>query len=48
MLRESPPAQQTQNICITFIHCQPNVLDVGPTLYKVIHMFCVRWVSVQT
>ena len=25
---------QTQNICITFIQCRPNVFDVGPTLYK--------------
>ena len=27
-------AQQTQNICITFIQCWTNVEDVGPTLYK--------------
>ena len=27
-------AQQTQNICITFIQRRPNVFDVGPTLYK--------------
>ena len=27
-------SQQTQNICITFIQRLPNVLDVGPTLYK--------------
>ena len=46
-LRESPPAQQTQNIFITFIQRRPNVFDVGPTLYKVIQMFCVHWVSVQ-
>ena len=55
-LRESPPAQQTQNICITFIQRRPNAFDVGPTLYKVttsptlyevIQMFCVHWVSVQ-
>ena len=26
--------QQTQNICITFVQRRPNVLDVGPTLYK--------------
>ena len=26
--------QQTQNICITFVQCRPNVFDVGPTLYK--------------
>ena len=31
-LRESPPAQQTQNICITFIQRRP-------TLYKFIQMF---------
>ena len=46
-LRESPPAQQTQNICITFIQRRLNVFDVGPTLYKVIQMFCVYWVSIQ-
>ena len=27
-------AQQTQNICITFVQRRPNVEDVGPTLYK--------------
>ena len=27
-------SQQTQNICITFVQCRPNVSDVGPTLYK--------------
>ena len=27
-------AQQTQNICITFIQRRTNVFDVGPTLYK--------------
>ena len=27
-------AQQTQNICLTFIQRRPNVFDVGPTLYK--------------
>ena len=46
-MRESPPAQQTQDICITFIQRQPNVFDVGPTLHKVIQMFCVYWVSIQ-
>ena len=30
----SLPAQQTQNICITFVQCWTNVEDVGPTLYK--------------
>ena len=38
-LRESIPAQQTQNICNTFIQRRPNVFDVGPTLHKVIQMF---------
>ena len=47
MLRESPPAQQTQHICIPFIQRRPNVFDVGPTLHEVIQMFCVHWVSVQ-
>ena len=37
------PAQQTQDICITFIKRRPNVFDVGPTLHKVIQMFCVYW-----
>ena len=46
-LRESPPAQQTQDICITFIQCRPNVFDAGPTLHKVIQLFCVYWVTIQ-
>ena len=28
------PAQQTQNICKTFVQRWPNAFDVGPTLYK--------------
>ena len=35
--------QQTQDICITFRQRRPNVFDVGPTLHKVIQMFCVCW-----
>ena len=27
-------AQQTRNICITFVQCWVNVEDVGPTLFK--------------
>ena len=27
-------AQQTQNICITFVQRRHHVFDVGPTLYK--------------
>ena len=27
-------SQQTQNICITFVQCRPNVEDVEPTLSK--------------
>ena len=46
-LRKSPPAQQTQDICITFIQRRPNVFDVGPALHKVIQMFCVYWVTIQ-
>ena len=47
-LRESPPAQQTQYICITFIQRWPNVFDVGPTLHKVIQMFlCLLGMSIQ-
>ena len=35
-------AQQTQNICITFIQCWSNVEDVGPTLYKCYtNVFCL-------
>ena len=42
-MRESPPAQQTQDICMTFMQCRRNVFDVGPTLHKVIQMFlCLR------
>ena len=39
MLRSPPAAQQTQDICITFIQRRPNVFDVGPTLHEVIQMF---------
>ena len=46
-LRVSPLAQQTQDICITFIQRRPNIFDFGPTLHKVIQMFCVYWVSIQ-
>ena len=28
------PAQQAQNVCITFIQRRPNVFEIGPTLYK--------------
>ena len=44
MFERSPPAQHIQDICITFIQRRPNVFDVGPTLHKVIQMFCVYWV----
>ena len=27
-------AQQTQNLCVTFVQRQPNVFDAGPALYK--------------
>ena len=47
-MRESPPAQQTQDICMTFMQCRHNVFDVDPTLHKVIQMFCVYWVTIQT
>ena len=32
---------------MTFMQCRPNVVDVGPTLHKVIQMFCVYWVTIQ-
>ena len=35
-------AQQTQNICITFVQRWTNVEDVGPTLYKCYaNVFCL-------
>ena len=46
-LRESPSAQQKQDICMTFMQRRPNVFDVGPALHKVVQMFCVYWVSIQ-
>ena len=33
---------------MTFMQCRPNVFDVGPTLHKVIQMFCVYCVTIQT
>ena len=47
MFERKSSSQQTQDICITFIQCRPNVFDVGPTLHKVIQMFCVYWVTIQ-
>ena len=47
-MRESPPAQQTQDICMTFMQYRPNVFDVDPTLHKVIQMLCVYRVTIQT
>ena len=47
-LRESPPAQQTQNICITFIQRRPKVFDVGPALHKVIQMVCTNLFKFST
>ena len=32
--RKNTNTQQTKNICITFIQRRPNVLYVGPTLFK--------------
>ena len=43
-----PRTQQTQDISITFILRRPNVFDVSPALHKVIQMFCVYWVHVDT
>ena len=37
-------SQQTQNMCITFVQLWPNVLDVGPTLYKCYtNVLCLLW-----
>ena len=44
--KSSCPANQ--DICMTFMKCRPSVFDVGPTLHKVIQMFCVYWVTIQT
>ena len=43
MFERKSSSQQTQDICITFIQRRPNVFDVGPTLHKVIQMFCAYW-----
>ena len=34
VLSELIATQKTQNFCITFVQCRPNVFDVGPTLFK--------------
>ena len=31
--------QKTQNICIAFVQCRPNVFDAGPPFYKCYTMF---------
>ena len=41
--RKSCPSKHKTFVFITFIHRRPNVFDVGPTLHKVIQMFCVYW-----
>ena len=33
---------------MTFMQCRPNVFDAGPTLHKVIQMFCVYWVTIHS
>ena len=44
VLHKKATSQQTQNICITFVQCRPNVFDVGPTLYKCYtNVFFVYW-----
>ena len=48
MFERKSSCQKTQDICMTFMQCRPNVFDVGPTLHKVIQMFCVYWVTIQT
>ena len=41
------PAQQTQNICTTFVQRQPNVFDAGPTLYQwYTHVLCILGVPI--
>ena len=42
-VKYSYAAQQTQNICITFMQCRTNVEDVGPALYKCYtNVLCLR------
>ena len=41
--RNMKAAQQTQNICITFVQCWTNVEDVGTTLHKCYTISCVYW-----
>ena len=36
-------SQQTQNICISFVQCRPNVFNIGLTLYKCNTNLCVWW-----
>ena len=44
--QQKQTAQQTQNICITFIQCWTNVEDVGPALYKCYtNVLCLLGVS---
>ena len=41
-------AQQTENICITFVQRRPNVEDVGPTLYKCYaNVFCLLGIDTR-
>ena len=42
---ESPPAQQTQHICIIFIQRRPNVFDVCPALYSHTNVLCLLGVN---
>ena len=36
-----------QNICVTLIHCRPNVKDAGPTLYKCYANVLCCWPVIQ-
>ena len=43
--KASCPAN-TKHLYNIYTTSAPNVFDVGPTLHKVIQMFCVYWVSI--
>ena len=45
---EKKSSQQTQDICMAFIQRRPSYFDAGPTLHKVIQMFCVHCQAVST
>ena len=47
MFERKSTCPATQHMRMAFKQRRPNVFDICPTLYKVIQMFCVHWVSTQ-